>query len=365
MPSTPNKRIKQRPKPERPGVLPFLCGYLATCLALLVLLASSALIHSCDKEHDNPGSKSPAEVLEIYIDKNGTKWAASSIGLLVYKNSIWQTIDNTHVSDKPVNDIAFGQSIDGPELWLATSDGVSAASYEIDDVISATTYSGGDIGFTSKSSQSISADMSQTIWIGSADEVAVYKENIWYSPVSAVDTITTIANDNRGMNFIGTRNSGVELFTQDVDAISSATVWTKDWSPLRSDAINHILIVDDTSQWYSTNKGVAFQRGYNFKNPADWETYTTAEGLISDTVHCSAREINGAMWFGTPKGISVFDKTTDTWTSYNSSNGLIDNKINTIAIDVDGSIWVGTPKGISKFDGASFTNYDLTDLPNY
>lgn len=345
---------------KRRKVPPILIGYLAACFAIIAL---SAIIHSCVKEYDDPASISKAEVLEIYIDKNGTKWAATTEGLLVFKNSTWQTVDNTHLSEKSINDIAIEQSNDGPELWLATYDGISVASYEIDDVISATTYSGRKIGFTSNSSQSISADKSQTLWISSADEITVFKGNIWYTPVFAVDTITTIANDNKGINFVGTKNSGVEIFTQSVDAISSATVWTKNWSSLKSDAINHILIVDDTCQWYSTNKGVAFHKGYNFKNPIDWENYTTVEGLLCDTVLCSARDLKGAMWFGTPKGISVYDKTNDKWAPYTSSNGLINSYVNTIAIDIDGSVWIGTPKGISKFDGVMFINYDLTNLP--
>ena len=256
------------------------------CFSIIVL---SALVHSCDREPDDPDSIPEIEVFELFVDENGTKWAATAEGLLVYKNSVWQTVENTHVSDKPIYDIAFKQGIDGPALWLATGDGVSVASYEIDDVISATMYSGSDIGFTSNSSQSISADISQTLWIGSADELTVFNRNTWFTPVSAADTIATIANDGMGMNFIGTRNGGVEIFTQSVDAISSATLWTKDWTPLKSDAINHILIVDDTCQWYSTNRGVALQKGYNFKNPNDWETYTTSEGLLCDTVYCSAR----------------------------------------------------------------------------
>jgi len=356
MPAPTNKSLKVWIGRKRRKASPVLPGFVAACLAIITL---SGFIHSCDKANDNPVSVSKAEVLKIYIDKNGTKWAATNGGLLVFKNSKWQTVYNTHVSEKSVNDLAIEQNIEGPQLWLATCDGISIVSYEMDEVISATTYSGNEIGFTFNSSQSISADKNQTLWIGSMDEITIFKGNIWANPVSAVDTITTIANDNKGINFVGTKNSGVEIFTQNADAISSATVWTKNWSSLKSDAINHILIVDDTCQWYATNKGVAFHKGYKFKNPDDWENYTTAEGLIGDTVHCAARDLKGVMWFGTPKGISVYDKSSNIWTSYTSSDGLINNQVNTIAIDLDGSIWIGTPKGISKFDGVSFINYDL------
>jgi len=46
-----------------------LLGFVAACLAIIML---SGLIHSCDKANDNPVSVSKAEVLKIYIDKNGT-----------------------------------------------------------------------------------------------------------------------------------------------------------------------------------------------------------------------------------------------------------------------------------------------------
>ena len=72
-----------------------------------IIITLSALFHSCEKETDDPDPVTPTQVFKICIDENGTKWAATTEGLLVFKNSGWQTVDNSHVSEKSVKDIAF------------------------------------------------------------------------------------------------------------------------------------------------------------------------------------------------------------------------------------------------------------------
>jgi ligand-binding sensor domain-containing protein len=88
-------------------------------------------------------------------------------------------------------------------------------------------------------------------------------------------------------------------------------------------------------------------------------TYTRTQGLICDSVYAIAKDLSGAIWIGTHKGVSKLNVSpTDTiWTNYTAKDGLVANKINAIAVDTDGSLWFGTDAGISHFADNHWVNF--------
>ncbi|MFT5386132.1 MAG: ligand-binding sensor domain-containing protein [Saprospiraceae bacterium] len=89
--------------------------------------------------------------------------------------------------------------------------------------------------------------------------------------------------------------------------------------------------------------------------------YTTAEGLINNSVSCLAVDANDDLWFGTQEGISHFDGTN--WTSYDviSHPNLVSNTITALTVDSDNNLWIGTDFGLNKFDGSTWTTYTEAD----
>ncbi len=88
---------------------------------------------------------------------------------------------------------------------------------------------------------------------------------------------------------------------------------------------------------------------YHYTDGATWTTYTTSNSdLVSDYVLSIATDNEGNKWFGTNRGVNVFDG--ETWTTYGLSDGLVNRRINAIAIDQQGNKWFGTSGGISKLD---------------
>jgi len=85
--------------------------------------------------------------------------------------------------------------------------------------------------------------------------------------------------------------------------------------------------------------------------------YTTADGLINNSVNCLWVDSNDNLWFGTQEGISHFDGTT--WTNYDevSHPDLVSNTITAIFVDSDDNLWVGTDFGVNKFDGTTWSTY--------
>lgn len=88
--------------------------------------------------------------------------------------------------------------------------------------------------------------------------------------------------------------------------------------------------------------------------------YTTADGLVSNSVNCVDVDANNDVWFGTQSGVSVFDGTTWTTHSTTTDAGFIDNNVQAIHCAANGNVWIGTDFGASKYDGTSWTSYTTT-----
>jgi ligand-binding sensor domain-containing protein len=97
-----------------------------------------------------------------------------------------------------------------------------------------------------------------------------------------------------------------------------------------------------------------------------WTSYTkesTLDQLCSNQINCIVVDEKNNKWFGTDKGISMFDGVH--WISYDTTSVLPDNQITSGAIDMDGIIWFGTISGsVVKYDGKEWTSFiSKTQLP--
>ena len=94
---------------------------------------------------------------------------------------------------------------------------------------------------------------------------------------------------------------------------------------------------------------------YNFKS------YTTEDGLLSNSVHCVYKDSKGFLWIGTDRGIQRFNGSSFlNFRHINvDSNSISNNDISQIAEDKEHNIWIGSRDGITKF------NYSNGRLTNY
>jgi hypothetical protein len=82
--------------------------------------------------------------------------------------------------------------------------------------------------------------------------------------------------------------------------------------------------------------------------PRGWITLTSADGLVDDWVQTAAVASDGALWFGTARGVSRFDGQN--WTRYTTANGLPGNDVSAIALASDSSLWFATDRGLARFE---------------
>ena len=89
---------------------------------------------------------------------------------------------------------------------------------------------------------------------------------------------------------------------------------------------------------------VAIAQGWR----SPWRTFTTADGLASDTVTAIYQAQDGALWFGTMQGVSRYNGE---WQTYTTADGVADNEVTAIFQDKEGKVWVGTRGGLCRYDG--------------
>lgn len=102
----------------------------------------------------------------------------------------------------------------------------------------------------------------------------------------------------------------------------------------------------------SHNEGVSFYNGKSF------EYFTTNEGLSDNQIRSIQEDKNGKIWFGTAKGVSVYDKGKFTNYTTITNEPVFDwNKTN-------GDLWfyASAEDGINRFDGMNM-NYLIFPKP--
>ena len=84
-------------------------------------------------------------------------------------------------------------------------------------------------------------------------------------------------------------------------------------------------------------------------------TYTTAQGLASNSVSCITEDNLGRMYFGTARGLDRFDLETKHIRHYTRAEGLANNAVTVAFRDREGALWFGA-------DAVS-SNTQLRDCP--
>ena len=145
------------------------------------------------------------------------------------------------------------------------------------------------------------------------------------------------------------------------DPVFESWRWTNfDQASGLAGGVRDIFEDRDGQIWFATDKGAQRYDGIH------WTTYTTEDGLASNSVRTVIQTRDGAMWFGTwGGGISRFDG--ESWTTYTTEDGLALNHIMVHGLMEarDGSVWAGfwdpagSDGGISRFDGKAWTTIEV------
>jgi ligand-binding sensor domain-containing protein len=334
---------------------PMISRSFLPCILIFTLLLS------CSNDNSVSENKFPAaEVYAISIDESGVVWAGTDIGIISYSKGKWNTYkDIRKLPLGKASDIVLHTGNNGNELWLATPNGAGVASIETDAITSATQYVKDSSGLLDNRISAVLIDALEARWFATTLGLSIFKGDKWYTETDWDDLksnpVISLGAKNDGWVFAGTNGLGVGRFRydEDIDGITGASYYNKDWTSLPSDTVLCIYVDQQNFQWFGTPHGVAYHAAWETKK--EWKVYTVADGLIDNRVQAITEDGNGNVWFGTPKGLSVFNG--EEWKSYTSADGLIQSNVNDIAADADGTLWFATGGGISTFDGTVWKSF--------
>jgi signal transduction histidine kinase len=96
----------------------------------------------------------------------------------------------------------------------------------------------------------------------------------------------------------------------------------------------------DGSVWAGTLSG-----GVSHLSGGRFTTYTSAIGLLSNTVAAILEGSDGTMWFATPAGLNALSK--EHWQAYTGKDGLPSENVYCLFEDSSGVLWIGTAGGLA------------------
>lgn len=299
-------------------------------------------------------------VRTLVFDSQQTLWVGNGSGLGRLSGDTWTlytTDDN--VAGTSIRDLAFEITDHGPEIWVASDNGVSVIGVDIDAITVATPYRSDNTGLINNSVNAAEVTTDHVRWFGTDEGVSTFNGTDWVNytidELLSVNRVLSIAAAEDGWIFLGTDGGGVSRY----DGVSTASPYDTEWSGIPSDTILSVYVEDSNHQWFGTDNGVGYHASIETKY--EWTSYTTADGLADNTVYSITKDQNGAMWFGTANGLSKFDGTT--WTNYTTADGLAGNTVYSLAVGANNSIWAGTIAGLSRLGEIPTAVDDTEELP--
>jgi len=280
---------------------------------------------------------------QIYEDRKGNLWFATIRGLLFYdalkKQYKWyehKEGDNTSLSAYPCTAILEDSK---GRYWV-------------------TTWGGGFDSFDPVTGK-----------------FKAFKADGGFNSIST-NNLAVIFEDSKGRLYVGSDGGGMLRFDADNLTFKAYRHTVHDPSSVSCDIVTSFKESRSGIIWICTLGG-----GINAFDPVTkkFRSFTTTEGLCSNSVVSIAEDENGHYWLGTLKGFSCFSPPEDpfnpgskfSFRNYDISDGLPNNKMNYSAAykDIDGKIYFGsTDGGIIYFDPAQLKDNDflppiyITDL---
>lgn len=112
---------------------------------------------------------------------------------------------------------------------------------------------------------------------------------------------------------------------------------------------------DENTLWIGTkNQGLKTYRD------GVTRSYSTADGLVSNTISRVYKDRSGVVWIGSKSGLSQFKDGR--FTNFSTENGLTNNYVRDFYEDADGNMWIGTyGGGLLHYRDGRFTPITVSD----
>jgi len=271
-------------------------------------------------------------VFAIGLDRDGYKWFGTNAGgVSRYRDGEWQVYFPMHgLADYWI--YSFGEQADG-SYWIGTWAGANRYDPKTGEF---TTYVE---ELVNEWIYAIGIDSKDRVWFGTEGGVSMFDGSDWTEwthadGMGAGNPNSLPVSDNTGL---GTRRR------HDLGILSGGQ------ATYNPNYIFSLHVASDDTIWVGTWGG-----GVSHFDGERWSNLTAADGLAGNIVYSIAQTPDGALWFGTHRGLSRFDG--ERWQTIDRRDGLLENNVYTLIVSEDGDLWAGTLGGVTRIgvpdDGA-------------
>ena len=161
--------------------------------------------------------------------------------------------------------------------------------------------------------------------------------------------ILCFAEGPSGGKWFGTYGDGLYCL-----ALPAFMHFTTENSPLPWDTARSVFFDNAGAMWVAGGEGpepvrlIRYRDGIQFFTPE-------ATGIVNKNVTCVNQDAVGRLYFGTDRGLSIYDGVG--WLTFDNKNSPITSKnVTSVEYDWLGNIWIGTAVGLSVLMAGPFDN---------
>ena len=301
----------------------------------------------------NDRSLEKLDVSAMYMDRAGNNWIGCFLSELILVTKDRNEFEYWKFTDyqEDISGTVTAMVMDSDNrLWIGyNNNGVTCMS------------NSGEVLGMGRNSAYISClfrDSKNRIWAGCPNQglglLNTRNGNIEMVLSNEYSNVSSIAEDSKGRIYyseLGTGFTRLDPVTLKTEVYGDFAKRSRKGRSLNNDWI-HIMVIDSWNRlWIGHDNGAdCFDIDRN--EFVDNDKLFEAMGTSGCT--CILEEREGIIWFGTTKGIIVYNMTNGVATLLNTAKGLSSNDIRGMVKDSEGYIWASTPGGVNRINPDDF-----------
>ncbi len=146
--------------------------------------------------------------------------------------------------------------------------------------------------------------------------------------------------------------------------------YTSAGTDLPGDTVKDVFVDQYGNKWFGTDKGLAMFNGSTWTVYTDVTAHALADEVINDIDYQYDQLLGRELWIGTLNGVTVATFNAGgitSATSYRSGDAgvtLVSNKVNAVSVDSAGARYFGTDDGLAVLEGAIWYYFDENSDPD-
>lgn len=319
-----------------------------------------------------------------YQDQEGYIWIGTNEGLFRYDGYDILSFDNI-IHDNSLSQIKFFDAVEGEDnkVWFATSAGM--LSFDKVNNKAEFLIQPQGAGYSLKQGlASLSRDKSGKIWFGGVAGVFSYDPASQqfqrflgeYNGKTVRPNVRDLVIDAEGNIWVATWGQGLGLVDQQAGVYKVMKFFDRGPNPSKYNTLFALHIDKKNNLWVGTwDDGLYVLDINDAREPIilDWfgREEKTTNSLIGNIIYDINEDKNGAIWIGTPYGVSVLqnwgsaNKSFNNYSSAPKKNSLNNNEVRGVFRDHTGIMWLATQGGgINKIKiiDQNYTTYLITPV---